>query len=122
MQIREIATAVTQNILDLESQTWRSKLLKMPFLVNLGSLTILISVCWKFLLNNGKFQKKHCYFFCSTDTEGQHIPSKSLGNFLSNVISCCFIKSIPGFDPNSTVLLLQKTYLQFEIDMAIDNL
>ena len=44
VKIRIFETAATQNISDLEGQTWRSKLLRMLFLVNLGSLTILRSI------------------------------------------------------------------------------
>ena len=41
VQIRQFVTAVTRNISDLEGRTRRSKLLRMLFLVKLGSLTIL---------------------------------------------------------------------------------
>jgi len=58
-------------------------------------------------LNNWKFPKG-TNVFCSTDTEWQHIvPSKSLRNFLSNVISCRSIEIYPGFDPNATVLFVK---------------
>ena len=40
-EIREFATAIAQNISDLEGQPWKSKLLRMSFLVRLGSLTVL---------------------------------------------------------------------------------
>ena len=43
-EIREFATAIAQNISDLEGQPWKSKLLRMPFLVRIGSLTIFISL------------------------------------------------------------------------------
>ena len=36
VQIMEFATSITQNISDLQSQPWASKLLRMPFLVGLG--------------------------------------------------------------------------------------
>jgi len=39
--IREFATAITQNISDLDGQLCKSKLLRMPFLVRLGSSTVL---------------------------------------------------------------------------------
>ena len=42
--------------------------------------------------------KKNCNFFCSTDREWQHIPSKSFGKFLFNGISCHFIEIYTGFD------------------------
>ena len=59
LQIREFTAAVTQNISDLEGRLWRSKLLRMSFLVRLGSLTILRSIrCNFFFLNNGKCKKK----------------------------------------------------------------
>ena len=41
VQIREFATAIAQNIFDLEGQPWISKLLRMSFLVRLGSLIVL---------------------------------------------------------------------------------
>ena len=41
IEIREFAIAIAQNTSDLESQPWKSKLLRMPFLVRLGSLTFL---------------------------------------------------------------------------------
>ena len=41
VQICEFATAITQNLSDLDCQPWISKLLKMTFLVRLGSLTVL---------------------------------------------------------------------------------
>ena len=40
-EIREFETAITQNISDLECQPWKSKLLRMSFLVRLGSLKII---------------------------------------------------------------------------------
>ena len=39
-EIREFATAITQNILDLESQPLKSKLFRMPFSVR-DKLTVL---------------------------------------------------------------------------------
>ena len=41
VQILEFATAIAQNISDLKGQPYESKLLRMPFLVRLGSLTVL---------------------------------------------------------------------------------
>ena len=41
VQIREFATAISQNISDLEGQSCKSKLLRMPFLVRLGWLKVL---------------------------------------------------------------------------------
>ena len=51
VQFREFETAVTQNISDLEGQTWRSKFLRMLFLVKLASLTILRWIWWNFFFN-----------------------------------------------------------------------
>ena len=66
VQIHEFATAVTQNISEIEGQPWISKLLRISFSVRLKSYTILRSIWWnfsvQFFLNNGKFQIK-------TDTE-----------------------------------------------------
>ena len=41
LQIREFSIAVTQNILDLEGRSWRSKLLRMLCFVKFRSLKIL---------------------------------------------------------------------------------
>ena len=41
LDIREFTTVKAQNISDLEDQPWKSKLLRMPFLVRLESLTVL---------------------------------------------------------------------------------
>ena len=67
--------------------------------------------------NYGKFQKYHCNFFFSIDTEWQNILSKSFGNFLSNRISCRFIRIIPGFGlfhRNSLVLFWPTTHKSVE--------
>ena len=40
VQICEFSTAINQNISNLESQTYKSKLLRMPFSVREGSLTV----------------------------------------------------------------------------------
>ena len=40
VQFREFATTIAYNISDLEGQPWESELLRMPFLVRLGSLTV----------------------------------------------------------------------------------
>ena len=61
VQIREFATGVTQNVSKLENKLWRSKLLRIPFLVRLGSL---LSQMFFFFIyfNNRKFQINHCNF------------------------------------------------------------
>ena len=41
LQIREFVTALALNIFDLEGESWKYKLLRMPFLVRLESLTVL---------------------------------------------------------------------------------
>ena len=57
MRIREFVTAVTRSISDLKGRPWKSKTLRMPYLVRLRSLTILRSIWWNFffalILNNG---------------------------------------------------------------------
>ena len=57
VQIRQFATAVTQNILDLEGRTWGSKLLRILFLIKLASLTILRSIWKNFFLNFFKIKE-----------------------------------------------------------------
>ena len=44
MHIREFATAIAENISVLEGQPWVSRLLRMPFLEKLGSLTVKINL------------------------------------------------------------------------------
>ena len=46
VQIREFASAVTQNKSVIDGRPWRSKLHRMSFSVRLGSLTILTSIWW----------------------------------------------------------------------------
>ena len=68
LQIHEFATVVTQNIPDLQGRPWRSKLLRMPFLVRLVSLTILWLIWWNFFFSNyfqimENFNKSTIIFF-----------------------------------------------------------
>ena len=50
LQIREFASAVTENIFDLQGRTWRSKFLRMQVLVRWGRLMIGRSIWWNFFL------------------------------------------------------------------------
>ena len=43
-EIHKFATVMAQNILDLEVQLWKSKLLRTPFLVRLGSLKVKVLI------------------------------------------------------------------------------
>ena len=66
----------------------------------------LLNLVELFFYFNGEFKKKHCTFFCSTDTEWQYMPSKILGNFLSHGLSCHFIGIYSGFDHFLSKLVL----------------